>query len=126
MSAAGRSDPTMEEHMSKRILILSDTFGGGDAELGGVLMRNFLYSLARSESRPVAVMLANEGVRLVCEGSDVIDDLELMVEDGVTVKACGTCLDFLGLTDTQLVGGVGTMRESVAAMMADEQVVTIR
>ena len=111
--------------MPKRVLILSDTFGGGDAQLGGVLMRNFIYSLARSEPRPVAVMLANEGVRLVCEGSEVIDDFKLMVEAGVTVKACGTCLDFLKLADAQLVGDVGTMVQAVEAMMADAQVVTI-
>ena len=46
--------------MGKRVFIVSDRIGRGDDELGALLMRNFLYSLARNEERPTAVMLMNE------------------------------------------------------------------
>ncbi len=111
--------------MGKRVLILSDRIGGGDEELGGLLMRNFLYSLARGEEKPVAVMLMNDGVRLACEGSEAVDDLRLLVEQGVAVKACGTCLDYLGLKDALAVGEVGTMPDGVAALLGADDVVTI-
>lgn len=111
--------------MAKRVLIISDTFGSGDEELGRLLMRNFVYSLAREENRPAAVMLANAGVRLACKGSDVLDDLKLLVEQDVPVKACGTCLDFLKLEDAVRVGEVGSMPQSVAALMGDDAVVTV-
>lgn len=111
--------------MAKRVLITTDTIGRGNAELGAILMKNFLYSLARNEQRPSAVMLMNEGVRLACNGSASLDDLRILSENGVAVKACGTCLDFLGLKEDLAVGSIGTMPESVAALIADQDVLTI-
>lgn len=106
--------------MSKRVFIVTDRIGRGDDELGALLMKNFLYSLARNEERPSAVMLMNGGVRLACNGSASLDDLRLLAENGVVVKACGTCLDYLGLMDELAVGSVGTMPDSVAALLADD------
>jgi len=106
--------------MAKRVFIVTDKIGGGNDELGALLMKNFLYSLARNEEKPKAVMLMNEGVRLACNGSASIDDLKLLEESGVAVKACGTCLDFLGLKDELAVGSVGAMPDSVASLVADD------
>jgi selenium metabolism protein YedF len=111
--------------MSKRVLILTDSIGREGSELGRVLMKNFLYSLARTETRPKAVMLMNDGVRLACEGSESLDDLALLSESGVAITACGTCLDFLGLSDCLLVGEVGTMLAAVEALAGDDDVLTI-
>lgn len=111
--------------MSKRVLITDDKIGAGDAELGRILMRNFIYSLARADEAPVAVMMMNEGVRLACEGSDSIDDLRLLAGRGVVIKACGTCLDFLGLTDSLCVGEVGTMSGAIEALLGEDDIVTV-
>lgn len=110
--------------MSKRVFITTDRLGHGDDELGTLLMKNFLYTLARNEEVPAAVMLMNGGVRLACTGSASLDDLSLLAEKGVPVRACGTCLDFLGLKDQLVVGEVGAMVDSVAALLASD-VVTI-
>lgn len=111
--------------MAKRILITAEHIGRGDEELGRLLMRNFLYSLARDERAPAAVMLMNGGVRLACEGSEVLDDLALLVESGVAVKVCGTCLDYLGLTDSLVVGEVGAMTDAVGVLLGPDDIVTI-
>lgn len=111
--------------MAKRMLVLTDRLGSSNTELGNVLMRNFCYALARASEQPSVVMLMNEGVRLVCEGSEVLDDLRLLVESGVAVKACGTCLDFLGLSEKLEVGDVGTMVDGVDALMGSDDIVTI-
>jgi selenium metabolism protein YedF len=111
--------------MAKRVFIVTDRIGRGDDELGRVLMKSFLYSLARNAEKPRAVMLMNEGVRLACTGSDSLDDLALLAENGVAIRACGTCLDYLGLKDALVVGEVGTMPDSVAALIADPDVLTI-
>ena len=111
--------------MAKRVLVLTDSIGRNDDELGRVLMKNFLYALARNAEKPAAVVLMNEGVRLACEGSDSLDDLRLMVESGVAVKACGTCLDYLKLMDLLAVGEVGTMPASVEALLGEDEIVTI-
>lgn len=106
--------------MAKRVLILTDKIGRGDDALGTVLMKNFLYSLARNAEAPKAVVFMNEGVRLACRGSASLDDLKLLEQSGVIVKACGMCLDFLGLKEELAVGSVGVMPDSVAALIADD------
>lgn len=111
--------------MAKRILITSDTLGKADAELGAVLMRSFLVSLAHEENVPAAIMLSNDGVRLACEGSDALDELRLLADAGVSITACGTCLKYLGLKDRLAVGVEGTMPGLVAAVCGPDEVVTI-
>lgn len=111
--------------MAKRLLILSDVIGSAEGDLGAVLMKNFLYSVARADDAPAALMFMNRGVKLVCEGSASLEDLRLCVERGIAVRACGTCLDYLGLKDKLAVGEVGTMVESVAALLGSDDVVTI-
>ena len=106
--------------MAKRVFIVTDKIGRGSDELGEALMKNFLYSMARNEIKPAAVMLMSDGVRLACNGSNSVDDLKLLEEAGVPVKACGTCLDFLGLKDELAVGSIGAMPDSVAALLADD------
>jgi len=111
--------------MAKTFWIVTDRIGSGDEELGAVLMRSFLYSLARADEKPARVLFANFGVRLACAGSDSLDDLRLMVEHGVVVKSCGTCLDFLGLKDALAVGEVGDMAGLVGALAGDGGTVTV-
>ncbi|MDY0341729.1 MAG: sulfurtransferase-like selenium metabolism protein YedF [Coriobacteriia bacterium] len=111
--------------MAKRILITSDTFGAADAELGTILMRSFLVSLAHEEIAPVAVMFVNDGVRLACEGSDALDELRLLAAAGVTITACGTCLKHFGLQDALAVGTKGDMPGLVAAVCGSDEIVTI-
>ena len=107
------------------VFINSERIGEGDEELGRKLMGSFLYSLARGDAKPDVVGLMNGGVRLACEGSPALDDLRLLVADGVQVKSCGTCLDWFGLKDTLAVGEVGTMADAAALFMSAESVVSV-
>ena len=109
----------------KVVFINSDRIGEGDDELGHKLMGSFLYSLARTEPRPDAIALMNGGVRLACEDSAALDDLRLLVADGVRLYSCGTCLDWLGLKERLAVGEVGTMNDTVAMLMAADEVVSV-
>lgn len=111
--------------MGKTFWFVSDTLGTGDEQLGRILMRNLIYSLARVDDRPERLMFMNAGVRLTCSGSESLDDLRLLVESGAVVKSCGTCLDFLGLRDELAVGDVGDMAGSAAALAGDAEVVTV-
>jgi selenium metabolism protein YedF len=111
--------------MGKRVFVISDRFGSGDDELGALLMRNFLYSLARDDDPPISIAFANGGVRLACEGSESLDDLRLLADKGVPVRSCGTCLDYLGLTESLAVGEVGKMPQTVSAMMSVDGAVVI-
>jgi selenium metabolism protein YedF len=111
--------------VGKTFWFVSDTLGSGDDGLGRALMRNFLYSLARAEVRPERLMFMNGGVRLTCEGSDVLDDIRILAESGTIVKSCGTCLDYFGLKEALAVGDVGDMAGSAAALSGGPEVVTV-
>lgn len=111
--------------MGKVVFVNSDRIGDGEAELGLKLMQSFLYSLARTAVKPSALLFMNSGVRLTCDGSSSLDDIRMLVADGVAVKSCGTCLDFYGLMDALAIGEVGNMSGTAEAFMAADDVVSI-
>ncbi len=69
--------------MGKVVFVNSDRIGDGEAELGLKLMQSFLYSLARTDAKPSAVLFMNSGVRLTFDGSAALDDIKLLAEGGV-------------------------------------------
>ena len=111
--------------VEKVVFVNSDRIGEGDDELGSKLMGSFLYSLARAEVRPEVVIFMNAGVNLTCRGSEALDDLRLLDEDGVHIYSCGTCLDWLDLRDQLAVGEVGTMSDTVELFMTASDVVSV-
>jgi selenium metabolism protein YedF len=111
--------------MGKVVFVNSDRIGDGEAELGTKLMKAFLYSLARTDATPSAVIFMNTGVRLTCQGSAALDDIKMLAAEGVTIKSCGTCLDYYRLTDTLAVGEVGNMVDTAATFMAAADVVSV-
>ena len=74
------------------MFIDSDSMGRGSEELGKVLMRSFLQTLEQSDVQPKKIILINNGVRLACRGSEVLEDLQELSAKGSEILACGTCL----------------------------------
>jgi selenium metabolism protein YedF len=91
------------------IAIGSDKMGSGTDELGNILMKSFIYTVKETTPYPTNILFYNSGVYLTCEGSPVIDDLKALVEQGVEINSCGTCLDYYNLKDKLLVGGISNM-----------------
>jgi len=83
-------------------------------------MANFLRLLGESKDKPKTVVFWNTGIRLLCEGSKVINHIKKLEEVGVEILACTTCLEFLDLTDRLLVGKPTTMVRSIESMMKDD------
>lgn len=118
----GKAEPIKmgeEESAAKQSLALSDfvvfidsdSLGRGSEELGKILMRSFLQTLEQSESRPQKIILMNSGVKLSCEGSEVLEDLQEFSRKGVEILSCGTCLDYFGVKKKLRVGKVSNMYE---------------
>ena len=114
---------TEEESENKVLLITADTFGRGNEELGSLLTQSFFYALAESDKRITAVYLVNSGVKLACDGSAVLDSLGKLEELGVSVYACGLCLDFFQLKENLRVGGVTNMYAIVEALVKWQAVI---
>jgi selenium metabolism protein YedF len=104
----------------KTFLIQSEGLGRGEENLGTVLMAGFLRLLGESEPKPEALLFWNTGVRLVCKGSWVLEHLKRLEEQGVKIRACTTCLEYLDLKDKLAVGEPTTMVESIASMFSGE------
>jgi selenium metabolism protein YedF len=98
-------------------VISSGCMGTGDDRLGSMLMKSFLFALARQEPLPDTVLLYNGGAFLSCEGSESLEDLKLLEQAGTEILTCGTCLDFYGLKDRLAVGQVTNMYEIVEKQM---------
>jgi selenium metabolism protein YedF len=107
---------------SKVILIQSEGLGRGDDELGGMLMANFLRLLGESPEKPEKLVFWNSGVRLVCDGSVVLEHLKKLEGQGVGILACGTCLDYFELKDKLKVGQPTTMVDSIRSIVGSDMV----
>jgi len=45
-------------------------------------------------------------LKLLVDGPEVIDDINLLEKNGVTILACGTCLDYFKHKDKLIAGTV--------------------
>ena len=91
------------------VVISSDKMGEGEAELGTILMKGFVYALTQLETLPTGILLYNKGAYLSCEGSPVLEDLQILSEAGVEILTCGTCLNYYGLEEKLKAGSVVNM-----------------
>jgi intracellular sulfur oxidation DsrE/DsrF family protein len=66
-----------------------------------------------------------EGVRLVVEGSPVLDQLKDLESKGVRLVICSTCLNYFGLTEKVKVGIVGSMADILEGQLRAEKVITL-
>ena len=93
-----------------------NVMGGGDDELGAILIKAFIYSLTELDRPPETLLFFNSGVKLTTEGSNVIVDLKTLEAKGTVISSCGTCLDFYRLKEKLAVGNVTNMYAIASAM----------
>ena len=91
------------------VVISSQCMGEGDPELGTALMKSYIYALSQQEQLPSTILFYNGGVKLVCEDAPTLEDLKSLEAQGVEILACGTCLNFYGLSEKLQVGSVTNM-----------------
>lgn len=113
------------ETSSTVILITREGMGTAEPALSQELLQKYLRILAESSMLPGAICFYTHGVKLVVEGSPVLDLLKSLEEKGVHLIICLTCLNFFGLTDKVRVGVVGGMGDIVAAQWKANKVITI-
>jgi selenium metabolism protein YedF len=105
---------------SKCILIQSEGLGRGDDRLGMLLMANFLRLLAEAQDRPQKLVFWNSGIRLLCQGSPVLERVKKLEGEGIEVLACTTCLEYFDLKDKLVVGKPTTMLKSIESMLGGD------
>ena len=98
------------------VAIGSNTMGNGDEALGKALMKAFIFALTNATQLPQQIIFYNSGAYLPCEGSDSLEDLRNLEKAGVKITACGTCLNYYGLTEKLQVGTVSNMYDIVESL----------
>ena len=91
--------------------------GEGSEELGGVLIKGFIYALSQQDNPPETMLFYNGGAKLTCDGSECLEDLKELKNRGVKILTCGTCLNYYELSDKLAVGEVTNMYD-IAEKMA--------
>ncbi len=107
------------------IFITSDRLGTGDKRLGEILIKAFLNTIWEAEKKPDSIILINNGVKLSTEGSEVLETLALLEEEGISIISCGTCLAYYELTDRLKVGLASNMYEIVNTLISSPKIIKI-
>jgi selenium metabolism protein YedF len=107
------------------LVISSDSMGRGDAELGNILIRAFFHTLGEVEPLPQTIIFFNAGVKLACDGSPVLDDLQALENNGIEMLVCGTCLGYFELKDKLVAGQVSNMYDIAETILTAGKVVNL-
>jgi len=118
----------MEQKNTKEstvIIINKDGMGHAEKELQQKLISTYLRLLEDSDVLPEAICFYADGVKLVVEGSPVLDTLTALENKGVHLIICQTCLNYYGLREQVKVGIVGGMTDIIAAQWKADKVITL-
>ena len=118
----GGQEPGFED---VALVICQCILGGRDEELGEVLIKGFLSTLADREMPPRTVALMNEGVKLALPDHSACDSLKQLEDRGVNLLVCGTCTNHFGITDQVRAGTISNMFEITEAILEAKRTVTL-
>ncbi|MBS3782837.1 MAG: sulfurtransferase-like selenium metabolism protein YedF [Anaerolineae bacterium] len=123
--ATAESAPAVASSDGSLVLVVpGELMGRGEhTELGDVLIRAFFHTLGEVKPLPDTIVFFNSGVKLVVEGSPVVEDLEMLVGRGVEILACGTCLGYYDVQDEIAVGTVSNMYTIAETMLTASRLV---
>lgn len=107
------------------IQVTSNGMGHGDEALALTLITNYFRLLLAENHLPSIIVFYNAGVKLIAEGSPVIEHLKELEAQGVKLLACKTCLDYFALTDKLQVGMAGTMIDIIALQGKAKKVINL-
>lgn len=100
------------------LLIGRQRMGDGDAELGAMLMKGFLFSQTELSDPPADAIFVNGGAWLTSEGAATVPDLLALEARGARIWTCGTCANFYGIQDRLAVGRLTDMMH-IARMLSE-------
>lgn len=123
MNSKDDSSELLSQKIGYTVVIDTNIMGRGSDELGANLMKAFVYSLLEQDELPETIICYNSGVKLTVEGSDCLEDLLQMKEQGVAIYSCGACLNYYELTEKLAVGEVTNMYRIVEMMQSAVKVV---
>jgi len=115
----------MPEGHGTLIQVTRDGMGQAEEGLRKKLIHTYFRLLDENDILPGAICFYAEGVKLVAEGSHVLEELASLESRGVHLIVCSTCLQHYGLSDKLVVGIVGGMTDILSAQWKADKVITL-
>jgi hypothetical protein len=107
------------------LLVTRNGMGDAEPELQQKLITTYFKLLDENQILPAVICFYANGVKLVVEGSPVIDMLKSLEAKGVRLILCSTCLNYYSLSDKVLVGIVGGMTDILEAQRRASKVISL-
>ena len=107
------------------LLITNEGMGFADTTLQIKLLDTYLRLLQENNSLPAVICFYTNGVKLVVEGSLLLERLIHIEQSGVRMIVCSTCLNYFGLVDKVRVGIVGGMPDIIEAQVRASKIITL-
>lgn len=115
-----------ERRLKDTVLLLNrEGMGSADLPLQRKLLDTYLSLLLEANDLPGAICFYADGVKLVVEGSALLERLSEIEAKGVRLIICSTCLDYFGLTTAVQVGIIGGMPDIIEAQRRARKVITL-
>ena len=113
--------------MDQQTVLLFTRNGLGQApeDLQQSLAAKFLSLLEQSGELPAKILFYTDGVKLACQASPILEQLQSIEAKGVELVLCKTCLDYFHLTEQVAVGIIGGMPDIIEAMQKAGKVVSL-
>lgn len=107
------------------LLVTKYGMGEADRTLQLTLIQKYFELLLQNGQYPSAIFFYTDGVKLVCEGSPILEQLQTLEAKSVRLVVCSTCLNYFELMDKVRVGIVGGMGDILEAQFKADKVITI-
>ena len=125
VTLGGEGNPVEETPVGDWCAFVTEkSIGVAPNELGGNLMKMYLYTLTQSENLPGAMLFMNEGVK-VLENEEMQLSLAELAIKGVKLIFCGACLNFYGISHLCPPANISNMYVIVEEMGKYNKVVKI-
>ncbi len=107
------------------LLVTRNGLGQAEPSLGHKLASSFFDLLDLEDRLPGHVCFYAEGVKLACAGSPILETLSGLVDRGVKLVVCSTCLQYYELEADLRAGEASNMRAIQAALWDAGKVITL-
>ena len=107
------------------LLITRNGMGEAEPALQQKLIITYFKLLDETNVLPAVICFYADGVRLVVDGSPVIEPLKSLEAKGVRLVLCSTCLNYFNLADQVRVGIVGGMTDILEAQRRAGKVIAL-
>ena len=107
------------------IVLEKNGMGVADIQLSTTLIKNYFGLIVQGELSPNYICFYAEGVKLVIEGSPILEELKILEEKGIKLIICKTCLVYYNIVEEVKVGAIGSMLDIINIQKNSTKVITL-